>query len=80
MATTIIDIPINTWTLIAEADCNFQVLTQYDIKVTESTTPPTDPDAPHKIARSQRRYDYLQTDGDLYAYAGDAPARIGIDL
>jgi len=78
MATSTIQIPKNTWTLISEVSVRFQVQGQTPLIIIESVALPTDLDI-RKVAFAGGMYTFIKVDGDFYAYSKDTNNEISIE-
>jgi len=78
MATSIVEIPKDIWTLVSTVSVSFQNTGRNRIYVVEATTLPSGRPC-GKIISSRRGYGFSKLDGDLYAYSVGVPTSIAID-
>ena len=78
MATSMITILKNTWTLVSTVSVSFQVIGKREVYAVEATSLP-DGNPYGKIISPRRGYGFSRLDGNLYVYSVDVPANIAID-
>lgn len=78
MATSMVSVPKNTWTLISAVSVSFQVPEQSSVLAVEAATPPTTTAIRKKI-QPGKIYSFQKLDGNLYAYSRGADIEIAID-
>jgi len=79
MATASVSLTANTWTLISEATCTFQVRTENPIYTLEAASLPTAwPNTVAKEAEAGEIYGYTKSDGNLYGYSPNIAAKVSI--
>ncbi len=80
MATSMVSIPRDTWTLVSEVSVNFQVVGQSSVYIIESVSAPAAGDLTiRKIANPRRLLNFTKIDGDFYAYSEGSINKIAID-
>lgn len=78
MATSMVTIPKNTWTLVSTVSVSFQVTGKIEIHAVEATALPSG--KPYgKVITPRKDYGFTKLDGNLYMYSVDNPANIAID-
>lgn len=78
MATSMVPIPANAWTLVSTVSVNFQIPEQGGAWAVESVALPTTLDIRKKITPG-KIYSFAKLDGDLYMYSKDAIIQVAIE-
>ena len=78
MATSMIAVPKDTWTLISTVSVSFQVVGKTEVYAVEAAALP-DGKPYGKIIAPRRGYGFSKLDGNLYIYSINLPANIAVD-
>lgn len=78
MATSMVSIPKDTWTLISTVSVSFQNISNHDIYVIEAASLPENISV-RKVLAPLGWYSFTKLDGNLYGYSPVSSANIAID-
>lgn len=78
MATSMVSLPKNTWTLVSTVSISFQLPGQHRAWAVESTALPTDLSIRNKIVPG-KKYTFQKLDGNLYMISKNAKIEVAIE-